>query len=43
MKDENTLEGIGRKLYLRHYSDEYYLDSTSYDYIEEGQFKKDKL
>ena len=31
------INGIGRRLYLKHYnSDEYYYDSEDYDFIEEG-------
>ena len=35
--------GVGRKMFLKHYSTEYYYDTSSYDWIEEGQFADDKL
>jgi len=43
LNSENKINGLGRRIYLREYSQEYYYDSLSYDFIDEGQFKDDKL
>ena len=36
LDSEDKINGLGRRIYLREYSEEYYYDSASYDYIDEG-------